>query len=499
MKTSRTKEPALLDRAIGYLEEAAQQVSGANRTFLLATLAGILVDRFRYSDDLADLDRCVELCEEVFQDSGHLPRPTMSTALGAYGNALRRRYRSVGQAGDLDRAIEALERALPEARGDNLNGPRHLRDLAFVYQVRYQLAGADDDLRRGVALYKESIESAAALDPSASLNSAMLLGSWAETRDDWPEAAEALQKGLKATSRLVTTQALRGHKENWLQEVRTLPARAAYALARCGRLEEAVLALENGQALLLNEALEQDAVSTERLRAQGHSDIADRYLRAAARLSAMQATEHALPDTAPARRGRDAGQLNAELADVLDEVITVSGQLITPVTLAEIAEAAAQGPVVYVTFGWQGGAALLVDNSANVRHIPLPMLTTMALQEKFLAFLEAHRDRGSRPPEWLAAIDEVSRWLWTALMEPVVAQGHPAVTMIPAGALWLLPLHLAWRPADGPTGRRYALDDLLLTFAPNARVLNHRAIREVHSILMVENPESAIAAPLAYA
>lgn len=499
VKSTRTKDPALLDRAIGCLEEAEQHLSGADRAFLLAKLAGTHTERFRYSEDLADLDRCVELCEEVFRYSGHLHRRTMFSALGAYGNALRRRYRSAGQAADLDRAIEALERALPEARGDNVNAPSHLRDLALAYQARYQLAGADDDLRRGSALYKESIESAAALDPSTALESALLLGRWAETRGDWPEAAEAFQTALQAITRLVATQALRGHKESWLEEARMLPARAAYALARCGRHDEAVLALENGQALLLSEALEQGAVSGDRLRTQGHGDMADRYLRAQARFSAMQAAGQALPDAASAAFAAGPEQLNSELGDLLDEVITLSGRLIAPVTLAEIAEAAAERPLVYVIYGRQDGAALLVDNSAKVRHIPLPLLTATALREKHLAFFEAHQHRGPRPANWLSAIDEISRWLWAALMEPVIAQGHPAVAMIPTGALWLLPLHLAWRPADSSTGRRYALDDLLLTFAPNARVLNRRAGTEVRSILMVENPESAIAAPLSYA
>jgi CHAT domain-containing protein len=268
---------------------------------------------------------------------------------------------------------------------------------------------------------------------------------------------------------------------------------------RCGQLEEAVLALENGQALLLNEALEQDALSTEQLRAEGHGTVADRYLQAEAQISAMRAIQPAFPDATPARPGADPEQLKSELDDVLDEMITVSGQLIAPVTLSEIAEAAAERPVVYVTFSPRGGAALLVDKPGTVNHIPLPMLTTTTLREQLLAFIEAYQHRYVRPAKWPSVIDEVTRWLWTALMEPIVAQGHPAVTMIPAGALWMLPLHLAWRPADSPTGRRYALDDILLVFAPNARVVNRRTQTDVRSILMVENPESPIAPPLEYA
>ena len=47
-----------------------------------------------------------------------------------------------------------------------------------------------------------------------------------------------------------------------------------------------------------------------------------------------------------------------------------------------------------------------------------------------------------------------------------------AITLIPTGLLALLPLHAAWTPDEGrPTGRRYALDELLFTYAPSAQAL----------------------------
>jgi CHAT domain-containing protein len=52
------------------------------------------------------------------------------------------------------------------------------------------------------------------------------------------------------------------------------------------------------------------------------------------------------------------------------------------------------------------------------------------------------------------------------------------LVMIPGGLLGLLPLHAAWRadPAT-PTGRRYALDDAVWSYAPNGRALS--AAREL--------------------
>jgi len=72
-----------------------------------------------------------------------------------------------------------------------------------------------------------------------------------------------------------------------------------------------------------------------------------------------------------------------------------------------------------------------------------------------------------------------------------------AITLIPTGLLGLLPLHAAWRedPA-APTGRRYALDDLLLTYAPSAHAL--AAARRVAArtpadgLFAVDNPDGSL-------
>ncbi len=81
---------------------------------------------------------------------------------------------------------------------------------------------------------------------------------------------------------------------------------------------------------------------------------------------------------------------------------------------------------------------------------------------------------------WNAALDTALRGLWDLVMGPVVAQaqrlGIKSLTMIPGKPLSMLPLQLAWRetpPGSGSTaaGRRYALQDLCIAFAPSAGLL----------------------------
>jgi CHAT domain-containing protein len=71
--------------------------------------------------------------------------------------------------------------------------------------------------------------------------------------------------------------------------------------------------------------------------------------------------------------------------------------------------------------------------------------------------------------------------------------GFDRTTLIPTGLLSLLPLHAAWTPDETkPTGRRYALDHLHLTYAPNAKSLTAaQSIADqvqADSILAIDNP-----------
>lgn len=72
-------------------------------------------------------------------------------------------------------------------------------------------------------------------------------------------------------------------------------------------------------------------------------------------------------------------------------------------------------------------------------------------------------------------------------------QGQP-VRLIPAGQLALLPLHAAWTKDESrATGRRYALDELKISYVPSAHALwqaGLAAARPTDRLLAVANPEA---------
>ena len=129
---------------------------------------------------------------------------------------------------------------------------------------------------------------------------------------------------------------------------------------------------------------------------------------------------------------------------------------------------------------YRGGGAVglaLVVRGDRVAHVPLTRLTT----EVLYARVDTHRRSYARfiggqdgLADWTAALDDTTRWLWDDVAGPVWAElaGASQVVLVAGGLLGLLPLHAAWTPDSTPvTGRRFALDAMPVSYAPNARSL----------------------------
>jgi CHAT domain-containing protein len=200
-----------------------------------------------------------------------------------------------------------------------------------------------------------------------------------------------------------------------------------------------------------------------------------------------------------------------ELDEVIDEIRAVPGfeRFLAPPTFHDIAVVATEAPIVYLAAADPGGVALVVSGQ-DVRSVDLPELSADALRtevERHLAAYTAYREAPDRRRDaWSASLDEICAWLWTTTMGPVLGAlaGAPAATLVAGGLLGLLPLHAAWTPdASQPTGRRHALDDLTLNYAPNARALAAaRAIATdtpASRLLAVIDPRPVTGSPLPWA
>jgi CHAT domain-containing protein len=557
---TRTGDLDALEQAIDAHEEAvATTRSGSPARWLHLSGLGIaLFDRYRRTGNRNDLDRCISTQQEALAGV-----PTGSTVrytcLNTLGNALRFRAVRTNSLEDLLSSIEVLEEAVATSppnsslvpvilsnlglsRGQLADVTRDQSDLdaaidiqrraddrtpataifrsmnlsvlATSLRARYTRNGDPHDLQAAIAAFRESCNVGLASHTEQVLTTAQIWGAWAVARRSWIEAAEAYEFALQATRDLFEAQLVRRHKETWLEVTRGLHSRAAYATAMAGDAETATLALERGRAMLLSEALERDHADLQRLASLGHQDLADRYWLAADRVAELSRPPDATavapnPDT-ERLEGQRVAALRVTRADLghaiasIREVPSYERFLAAPV-FSDVQASATTGPVVYLASTEAGGLALVVNDvgDGDVRVVWLPALTEEAVRIRSEAFRQAHDRRHQDSGAWLDTIDQVTRWLADAAMTPVLDALGPTerATLIPAGLLGLLPLHAAWTPDPSrPTGRRYALDQVLLTYAPNARA--SQAAQQLATrvgaggILAVNDPRPVRAAPL---
>jgi CHAT domain-containing protein/tetratricopeptide (TPR) repeat protein len=355
----------------------------------------------------------------------------------------------------------------------------------------------------------------------------------------WEDAASGYQVAVDAAGVLYAASLLRSTREAELTEAGDLHARAAVALAHAGRLPEAVITLEQGRARGLSDALARDQTDLADLERRDVGAY-KAYRHAAERMRRLEATERggATLPTPTIGTGSGAGTADAEaresaargshaalhqqaaaarddLAAAIERVRRVQGfeRFLTPLGFADIQAAAAPSPLVYLAVTAAGGLALIVGAPAavpaggrtSVTALWLPTLTGPAVRARVHTFRAAHNRRYRQPAAWRGTVDAVTSWLWAA-MGPVLAALAPATaaTLIPGGLLGLLPLHAAWTadPAAA-TGRRYALDVLALSYAPNARSLAAAGAIAKRvgddALLAVEDPRPVAFAPLRFA
>ena len=489
IRAEHTDTLADLDEGILALEQAVEETSAAAPQWpiYVANLGLSLRQRYRRTRQNTDLDSGIALYERAFENTP-VKAPERSKFAENLADLLRARYAESQDPQDLTRALAVVEHTLKTPpRSADLGGL--YGQLGMVLMLQYG-AGQQGDPARAVEAFRTACHLGLDQGVGGVLRTAGVWSQWATYRRAWREAAEACGYALTATERLFHTQLARQHKETWLSEAIGLPARAAYALGQAGDLSGAVVALEGGRAMLLSETLERDRADLKRLGDLGRGDLAERYRQAADRLAELERGDLGFGDMSRSRpdlpnKIRQAAR--AELDETIAEVRKVAGyeRFLDPPTYADVCAATGPYPLVYLAAAEAGGLALIVggeqdagaakgSGSGEPAAVWLPGLTEDALRARAEAFRAAHESRNDDPAGWRGMLDTVTGWLWGTAMGPVLEKlgaKHQAV-LVPVGLLGLLPLHAAWTKDPGhPTGRRYSLDEVLLTYAPNARAL----------------------------
>ena len=500
----RLRVPGDLDDAVecGRRSLEGSGVDDPNLAARLTNFGGALLVRFEATgseDDLAAAD-------EAHTEAVRMTPPgdwQLASRLNNEGTSASALYRTTGDWSHLERAIAAYEGAI------GVTGPtaselasREL-NLASAYERAYRAHARPDDLDRARAAYRNACAHGLERAYEWALAAAQRWGTWAAQREAWDESVEAAGAGLDALERLFDSQITREDKEAWLRTASGLPSRAAYAYAKIGDVHAAVVALERGRAVLLSEALARDRVRLEGLAEVGRAELVTRYREAADRLRAVSAQPTATSDE------MDDAQL--ELAGVIDAVRAVPGfeRFATKPELQDLRAAAEELPIIYIAPAERGGVAFVVLASEEAtRTCWLPEVTEQAVAQKVDELHRAYSHRLRDRPLWIRAFESISGWLWNAIVVRLVDElpEADAAIVVPAGPLGLLPIHAASTPHPSVAGgRRFAIDELSLSYVPNTRaLLEARAIAaEVadHTLLAVDEPRpvDAPALPLSHA
>ncbi|MFD3519099.1 CHAT domain-containing protein [Streptomyces sp. NPDC058653] len=378
--------------------------------------------------------------------------------------------------------LEAATVQLVELRGllpaGSANRPGLLAQLFQVRLAKAEISGAPDDEARATEAARQACDAAGEFSPAVEHSTARAWGDWAWRRGALLEAAEAYRHGLSALHHLSRVQVTRGDKTSILSLAEGMGARAAYAFAESGMLGRAVVAVESGRALMLTEALERRAADLDRLGQTGRADLADAFRAAAAEVARTDAellTDWSGGTGAEATRAaRVRDRFDAVVAEIRDS--TGLESFLPPPSYGELATTVRESGthVVYLLATDRGGVALSLPATRNARplRIPLPSLTASVRDGLVAAWQDALDTPDDEQCE--KKCDAVADRLWTDVMAPVLRRlrGVAKVSLTAVGELGLLPLHAARRPdPTAPTGHRYVIDDLAVSYQANVRAL----------------------------
>ncbi|WP_229075938.1 hypothetical protein [Actinoplanes sp. DH11] len=289
---SRTKgisgDPsAPADRA--QAEMLANQVLGlgaGSQDEARVVLANCKLDGYRPDGpDQHVLDEVVTLLRRAISGQAMAPQLRRATRSSLAEALIAKGFRDVDLAA-VDEGVELFrmirDRYTPGTLPHALAGCR----LAVGLHMRAEATGETEDQLAAAAESRRAVAEISGKSLIWAYDAAVQWADFSWGRERMADAGEAYLIAVDVLNRLVRAQLTRAMSELVLARAsHGMPARAAYALTRRGRLTEAVEALEGGRAVLLSAALERDLVG---LTAPEHAPVRERYLRAVERLRSLQ-------------------------------------------------------------------------------------------------------------------------------------------------------------------------------------------------------------------
>lgn len=462
-------------------------------------LGSALYEQFLHTESLPYLEQAIAMVREALRLAA-TDSPDRPGYLTNLGNGLGSLYSRLGQLDVLDQAIEAHLEAVDRTLVDAPGRAMFLANLGSALRDRYQQRLQLEDLERAQQAFAEACQAGLSGAPEAALRAARTWGEWASQRGAWAEAVTAYRFGLEALTQLYGVQLLRTDKNTWLGTAQGFHTRAAYALARAGYFEEAVVALERGRTRVAGDTILRDRADLVAIQ-QVDPKLYKRYTHIAEQLRELEQIEYGtnagVPDdhlrsTLTSVR-RQAATLHQEWHEVIECIREVPGHqsFLSEVSWSEIATVVCTAseqtlaiiPLVYLGTTPLGSFALVVyaeqDGQARSDAIWLDEFTLSDL-DRLLVHGDEQNPAGYlagqllNPRLLLSTLDDILLLLGSQIFMPLAAHlrslSAAGLMMIPGGRLGLLPLHAARYEHAGR--QIYLQDEFKIHYAPSARVFH---------------------------
>lgn len=485
-----------LDRAIELLEPVATSARHPDPARPWSLLASIRRTRFMNTGLTSDIDAALRHSDLIVDDLA-ATHPQRAALLTNAATVQYTAYEQRGTSAGLTKAIELFGRALAEdgaTLGDQGRAPL-MSNLANALRMRAQLTASAAELTTALALARQALE---LLPPGAPDRPAALsvLGGIRHARfdlnGDLADLLAAVDSGDAALSACPLGEP---HRPKWL-------ANLAHACRDLFDRAPEQLTSDRLAALLGHWSAVHSGEPAERV----HAGFAIGSLAHAlgdhrAAVAVLDESVALLPTTAPAAndwtdnepRLRNHFELAhevvaAHLADgdpigaveaaeasrgvLLSSVLNAAGASPAP-RFDDLRPAVDGGTGILLNLGRRRADAVLVAVAGDPVIVPLPGLRHEDAWKRAVALLAAVHD--PRPLTGLVhrrrVMTDTLAWLWTAVVQPVLAALGPEpgrVWWVPTGMLGLFPLHAA-----GPVTGAGCLDMVVSSYAPTFRALAH--------------------------
>ncbi|GGV21952.1 hypothetical protein GCM10010245_36900 [Streptomyces spectabilis] len=462
-----------IDHIRAGLTERSPERSTVNWAYSMANL-GLVLSRRAGPDDLGEAERC-------YRDALRLLHPDADPVLWSQTQCNLAHLLLSREPADAEgaRAAAAAARDLAARRPGLLDTGR----IAWLLAQAGDLLDGPDNAG-STRLRREALAAAPpAVAPSLHLGIARELLTTYASAQRWTEAADVASDMLTAVSVLYDAQVTVASRRGVLVQVDRLARWTAFLLARAGRPERAVEALERGLACELSVVAGRGAADLAELD-RVDPVMARRYRQARSRYRSTVGGPSPMNPDGAAPATREQAGAERELRAVVEDVQAIPGfeDFLRTTELRDIVRAAGGRPLAYlVNSPWGSYVLAVLGTRPTVRAVLVPEVTSTTLAR--LLLMDMDDPDGDAVGLWLvqqAPTATYRRLLPAALdrltaLEPLVRPlaalltedaRHEAV-VVPTGLLGLVPLHAL--PVGAGTDD--VLDDVgTLMLSPSAAV-----------------------------